>query len=395
MSAEWYLRCIGCGSTFREEPEDFRCPKCDDLLELEKEGLPELRELYASGGKGIWRFSCALPLKEIFSVSLEEGNTPLVKSSNIGEQKIDLHFKVEGSNPTGSFKDRGMTVAISHAISRGARVALCASTGNTSSSLAAYSARAGISSFVIVPENAVSPAKLVQAHLYGASIFKVKGNFDSALKKARSLALSHGAYLVNSINPYRIEGQKTVSYEIYEQLGMRMPDYVFLPVGNAGNISAVFKGFSELVRMGAREELPKIVGVQAEGAGPIAEAFSKNRQTIKPVKNPKTIASAIRIGNPVSWKKCIRAVRESKGTVISVTDEEILASRDELARKEGILVETASAASLAGLRKMISRIPAGSSVVCILTGTGLKDASETASRVVMHDISELRKLLIL
>jgi threonine synthase len=389
----WFLTCIGCNAIFEKDIPSFRCPKCGDLFELQKKRLPELKELYGSSGQGIWRFSSALPIKQEKAVSLDEGGTPLLEARNIKCGNLKIFFKVEGLNPTGSFKDRGMTVAISHALKRGTKLAICASTGNTSSSLAAYSARAGIGSAVIVPANAVSAVKLVQASMHGARIFKVRGNFDLALKKVTDFASKHGFYLVNSINPYRIEGQKTVAYEIYEQLTMEMPDYLFVPVGNAGNISAIFKGFYELLKIGGGKRLPKLVGVQARDASPVVEVYSKNSEKLVPLSNPKTVASAIRIGNPVSWKKALRAVKESKGAMISVTDEEILKARDMLAKEEGLLVEAASAASLAGLLKYRKMLDKSKNVVCILTGTGLKDAYQDSEYLNIESVSELEKIV--
>jgi threonine synthase len=379
-------------SKYKREPEGFRCSKCGDLLEFESPDLPSVEKIFEKKGHGIWRFFNVLPVEEKNSVSLEEGNTPLLKAKNTETKGCELFFKLESLNPTGSFKDRGMTVAISHAYSRNERITICASTGNTSSSLAAYAARAGIISAVIVPEKSVSPAKLFQASMLGARIYTVKGNFDQALKKAGELASKYGAYLVNSINPYRIEGQKTVSFELYEQLGMVMPDYVFLPVGNAGNISAVFKGFSELSSMGAEGRVPKLVGVQAEGANPLAMMLSTKSKKLLPIRKPRTIASAIRIGNPVSWKKAIKAVEQSSGTIIEVSDKDIIKAKKHLAEREGILAESASAASLAGFMKFSEKIKRGSRVVCIITGNGLKEITDY-SNIDLKDVSELEKLL--
>lgn len=299
----------------------------------------------------------------------------MVRSRSLGDKmKLkNLFFKVEGQNPTGSFKDRGMTVAVTRAKRAGAGVLVCASTGNTAASLAAYAARAGLKSSVVLPAGKVAAGKLMQAIAHGARLVQVMGGFDKALKIAvEAVSASDGLYLLNSINPYRIEGQKTVAFEVFEQLG-RVPDLVVLPVGNAGNISAVWKGFRELRDWGITDGVPKLVGVQAEGASPVAEVFRKGSANLRPSKSPETIATAIRIGNPVSWKKAITAIRGSGGTALSVSDAEILRGRRDLASREGTFVENASAAPLAGLAKMSEELDEGSTVVCILTGHGLKD----------------------
>ena len=371
----WRLRCIGCGREYGSDVPSFRCTGCSDLLELVKTRPLRRERLFLEGQRGVWRYRAALPVGGR-PVSMGEGGTPLVKSAQMAASAGvgDLYFKVEGQNPTGSFKDRGMTVAVTRAVQSKARVLICASTGNTSASLAAYAARAGLKSAVVIPAGKVAKGKLVQAVACGASIIRVGGNFDRALE----MAVAAGAelpwlYLVNSMNPYRVEGQKTCAYEIYEQLGGRAPDYVVLPVGNAGNISAVWKGFKELVSWGIIRKAPKLVGVQASGASPIARAIREGSDSITPVEEPETEASAIRIGRPVSWKKALRAIRESGGTAVEVTDDQIRRARAGLASREGVFVEPASAAPVAGLTELKGRVRKDDAVVCINTGHGLKD----------------------
>jgi threonine synthase len=351
------------------------------------------------GVLGVWRYSAAIPHGRREPVSLTEGGTPLVESASLGAGLglYGLFFKIEGQNPTGSFKDRGMTVAVTRAVESGAQVLVCASTGNTAASLAAYAARAGLKSAVILPSGKVATGKLAQAIAHGALLAQVDDGFDRALElTTKAVALSDRLYLMNSINPYRIEGQKTVAFEIYEQLGA-VPDYLVLPVGNAGNISAVWKGFRELRDWGIADRVPRLVGVQAEGASPVAEAYAKGRREVRPWKNPETVASAIRIGNPVSWKKALKAISDSKGMALAVSDYEIVTAKRELARKEGIFVENASAAPLAGLRRIISEVGRDSKAVCILTGHGLKDKLPlgwTRRRPpVARDVKELVRLL--
>ncbi len=373
----WPIRCIECGNEAETELPNSHCGRCGDLLEISTSRLRVgRRALFGSGGPGIWRFRAALPFaRGVVPVSLSEGNTPLVRAENLGAAARvgELYVKNDGQNPTGSFKDRGMTVAVTRAKEMGSRALVCASTGNTAASLAAYAAKARIPAAVVVPQGSVATGKLGQAFSYGARVFGVEGNFDAALKLVFDLVeQDRRFYLVNSVNPFRIEGQKVAAYEMYEQLG-RVPDYLVLPVGNAGNISAIWKGFKELKAFGITRALPRMVGVQAEGAAPIAEAHSR-RAVMRPWSEPLTVATAIKIGNPVSWKKALRAISESGGTALTVSDEEILAAREELATKEGLLVEAASAAPLAALAKL--RLPRSAGVVCVATGNGLKDIAD-------------------
>ena len=315
------------------------------------------------------RYREYLPITEdtpIFTIG--EGDTPLVESANISDSIgcESLHFKLEGCNPTGSFKDRGMVVAVAKALERGVKSIACASTGNTSASAAAYGAYCGLKTTLIVPKGNVARGKLAQAVAYGAHIAMVDGSFDRALEIARELCTKHPIELVNSVNPNRIEGQKTAAFEIIEDLG-DAPDHIFIPVGNAGNIVAYWKGFVESRRREDCKKLPVLNGYQAEGAAPIV--------TGKPVDFPVTVASAIRIGNPASWGKAVSARDESGGTIGSVTDDEILAAYRLLASKEGVFCEPASAASVAGLLKQAkSGVDfSGKKIVCVLTGNGLKD----------------------
>ncbi len=301
-------------------------------------------------------------------ITLGEGDTSLVRSVALDKELGcgELYFKLEGCNPTGSFKDRGMVVAIAKAVESGSRSVICASTGNTSASAAAYGARFSLTVVVIVPKGKIALGKLAQAIAYGAKIIAIQGNFDEALQIVRSLVEKHPVTLVNSLNPYRIEGQKTAAFEIVDDLG-DAPDYLFIPVGNAGNITAYWKGFAEYKQADKASRTPKMMGFQAEGAAPIVKG--------KAIRRPKTIATAIRIGNPASWQGAVAARDQSGGVINCVSDDEILAAYKILARKEGVFGEPASAASVAGLIKMVKQglKLSDKKVVCIITGTGLKD----------------------
>lgn len=318
-------------------------------------------------------------------VSLNEGNTPLIYACHISSlvgDNIEVYLKYEGLNPTGSFKDRGMTMAISKALEEGSKAVICASTGNTSASAACYSARAGLQCIVLIPEGSIALGKLSQACIHGARVIAVKGNFDDALSIVRQIAEKFPITLVNSINPYRIEGQKTGSFEICDRLGDG-PDFHAIPVGNAGNITAYWKGYKEYKAAGLSTRLPVMLGFQAEGAAPIVLGH--------PVKDPHTIATAIKIGNPASWKQAEAARDESHGLIDMVTDDEILAAYKLLAAKEGVFVEPASAASVAGVMKLARRDyfkgKQGSGdgkrvrIVCVLTGHGLKDPDRAIASV--------------
>ena len=304
-------------------------------------------------------------------VTLQEGNTPLIPAPRLAEAAgggFDLYLKYEGLNPTCSFKDRGMTAAMTNAVARGSKIVICASTGNTSASAAAYAGRAGLRCVVLLPHGKIALGKLAQARMYGAEMITLKGNFDDALRLVRELGSQPGVEVVNSINPVRIEGQKTAAFEICDVLG-RVPDFHFLPVGNAGNITAYWKGFREYQEQGRIKALPRMCGFQAAGAAPLVLG--------KPVTDPQTIATAIRIGNPASWDGATKALAESKGVIESVTDAEILTAYSMCARLEGLFAEPASTAPLAGLLRMgrAGLIPKGSLVTLTLTGHGLKDPS--------------------
>lgn len=327
-------------------------------------------------------------------VSLSEGNTPLLRAKNLENHlgiKAAIYLKYEGLNPTGSFKDRGMTVAVSKAIEEKSSAVICASTGNTSASAAAYAAKAHLDCVVLIPDGAIAMGKLAQAITYGAKVIAVKGNFDDALNMVRELSSKRPITLVNSINPNRIEGQKTAAFEICDDLS-EAPDYLLIPVGNAGNITAYWKGFREYNLMGKTKKLPKMLGFQAAGAAPIVEG--------KKIDKPETIATAIRIGNPASWKYADEAIRDSGGKIDKVTDEEILNAYSLLANTEGVFVEPASAASVAGIIKLSEQdlIEAGKTVVCVLTGHGLKDpdtAIKNGAQPILVDaeIDELEKTI--
>ena len=315
----------------------------------------------------LWRYRDRLPVEPL--VTLGEGDTPLIPAPRVSERAgCDVWLKFEGANPTGSFKDRGMTVAVSAALAEGAEAVVCASTGNTAASAAAYAGRAGLRGAVIVPEGKIATGKLAQALMHGARVVALRGNFDQALRLVRELVEKHPIALVNSVNDYRIEGQKTGAFEVCDELG-DPPDVLAIPVGNAGNITSWWRGFEEWAADGAVAR-PALHGYQAAGAAPLVHGA--------PVENPETVASAIRIGNPARWEEAMNAVTASRGAIRAVTDDEILAAYEFLGAAEGVFCEPASAASVAGLLK--HGAPAGSRVVCVLTGHGLKDPQTALSR---------------
>ncbi|MBN2831669.1 MAG: threonine synthase [Candidatus Omnitrophica bacterium] len=333
----------------------------------------------------ISRYKRFLPVSDNTKViTLNEGNTPLIPSlwlSKILGEGFEVYLKYEGLNPTGSFKDRGMTMAISKAKEEGSKAVICASTGNTSASAAAYAARAGIKCIVLIPKGAIALGKLSQALIHGAEVLAIDGNFDDALSLVKEIAQKYPVTLVNSINPFRIEGQKTASFEICDTL-KDAPDFQVMPVGNAGNITAYWKGYKEYQKEGLSKKLPKMLGFQAEGAAPIVKGH--------PIKNPETIATAIRIGNPASWKQAEQARDESGGLIDMVSDEEILDAYKSLAKYDGVFVEPASAASVAGLIKLSQRgyfkndKQTGKQAIriaCILTGHGLKDPDRAVKSI--------------
>lgn len=341
----------------------------------------------------IKRYTEFLPISDKTPiVTLGEGNTPLVQAVNLpghlGSPDLKLYFKLEGLNPTGSFKDRGMTLAISKAVEAGSRAVICASTGNTSASAAAFATKAALTCYVLLPAGHVALGKLAQAILYGAKVIAIDGNFDVAIEMVRKLAAESNLTIVNSINPFRLEGQKTAAFEVVEQLG-EAPDYLFIPVGNAGNISAYWRGFKDYKQVGKAGSAPAMFGFEAEGSAAMVRG--------EPIAEPETIATAIRIGNPASWQEAAQAAVESNGKIDSVTDDEILAAYSLVARQEGIFCEPSSAASLAGLIKHIKlgTISGKKRVVCVLTGNGLKDPN-SAMNLVKADLTavppELDKL---
>jgi threonine synthase len=323
------------------------------------------------------RYGKYLPVSEKTPhVNMEEGSTPLVRLERLGDElEIELWAKLEGCNPSGSFKDRGMVLAVAKALEDGARAIVCASTGNTSASAAAYAANVGIPCYVLLPSGHVALGKLAQALIYGAKVISVEGNFDRALEMAREVSEKHGIAMVNSVNPYRIISQKTGAWEICDALS-RAPDVHVIPVGNAGNISAYWAGYKDYMEWGETSSLPRMIGIQAEGAAPLA--------TGKPCPNPETVATAIRIGNPVSARTAREAVSESGGFFETVTDGEILAAQSKLASQSGIFAEPASCTTIAGLVKLKNsgRLPRGAKVAAVLTGNGLKDPDAAISRVV-------------
>lgn len=327
-------------------------------------------------------------------ITIGEGDTPLVRSRKLEEELCcgELYFKLEGCNPTGSFKDRGMVVAVARAMEAGSKAIACASTGNTSASAAAYGARCGLKVFVLVPKEKIAPGKLAQALVFGAQVIGINGNFDQCLQMVRALTQRHPITLVNSLNPHRIEGQKTAAFEIADALG-QAPDYLFLPVGNAGNITAYWRGFVQYREAGRTRNLPRMMGFEAEGAA----AIVRN----KVIENPETIATAIRIGNPASWQGAVAARDESGGVIDCVSDDEILKAYRLLAVKEGIFGEPASAASLAGLIKSVRNGLSlmSKKVVCVITGSGLKDADTALKQApslteVTADLATIEQIML-
>ncbi|MFB6083967.1 MAG: threonine synthase [Halorientalis sp.] len=377
-----WLTCIECGETFAPfETVRYTCDDCDGLLEARYADAPTFDGFE---GRGVWRYSSALPFEE--GVTLPEGDTPLHYVPDL-EDDIgvrNLRIKHEGMNPTGSFKDRGMTVGVRVAQEVGVDRLACASTGNTSAALSAYGARANLETLVLLPSGKVAAGKVAQASLHGARILEVDGNFDSCLDIVQDLADRGEAYLLNSLNPFRLEGQKTIGFEIlerfYEDEG-RFPDRIVLPVGNAGNTAALYKAFRELVRGGdlAPGDVPKLTGVQAEGAAPMVEAVENGWEDTERWDEVETRATAIRIGNPVNAPKALPGIRNTGGTAVAVSDERITEAQRDLA-EQGVGVEPASAASVAGLRKLrlAGEVDPGEDVVCLTTGHLLKDPDAAA-----------------
>ena len=369
------LRCVACGSLHPPDPWLFTCRVCGALLDVVMPANTSFKWGRA-GRLSVWRYRDLLPLADgVEPVSLGEGGTPLVRIPRVAG--VNVFVKLEGSNPTGSFKDRGMTLGVTIARSLKVEGVIVASTGNTAASASAYAARAGLRCLIFLPRGGVAKGKLLQALLHGAEVVEVDGFFDDALEfvlEEYVLRGSRNLYPLNSINPWRLEGQKTVAFEIVEELG-GAPDAVVVPVGNAGNISAIWKGFKELWEADLIDRRPRMIGVQAAGAAPLAITWSTRSRGLRIEENPTTIASAIRIGKPVNWVKAIKAVEESRGAFITVTDEEILKAMMMLAKLEGVGVEPSSAASLAGYLKAVEEglVDRDERVVLVATGHALKD----------------------
>ncbi len=379
----YQLKCINCKSYHDPKEVSYLCNKCKDLLDIEYDyenitNIIDYERWHRNVGS-VWKYFELLPINDLSKkISLEEGGTRLHECNRFAEYLgiHQLYVKNEGENPTGSFKDRGMTIGITKAVEIGAKKVICASTGNTSASLAAYATKAGLDCIVLIPSGKIALGKLSQAMIHGAKVIKIEGNFDDALNAVLKLTESNDQlYLLNSINPYRIEGQKTLAFEVWNQLENSSPDIVIVPVGNAANISAIWKGFIELRQLDFASDLPRMIGIQAEGASPIVKAFKEGSSKIIPIKEPNTIATAIRIGSPVSWKKALNSVLESSGSMETVKDKEILEAQKMFAKLEGLFIEPASAASIAGLKKLVEsgQIDKNEKIICIATGHGLKD----------------------
>jgi len=386
-------RCIdpACGARFGLNDRLYVCPSCGGLLDVALKAAtdtdPEALRAVWTGRlasfaprdrSGVWRYRELLPFaSDAPIVTLAEGNTPLYDAPvSAAYCELDgLTLKHQGCNPTGSFKDTGMTTAVTQALILGVKTVVCASTGNTAASLAAYAARAHLQCAILVPRGQISHAKLAQSLDYGAAVLELDGNFDDAMRVIRELADDESIYLVNSINPFRIEGQKTVAAELLQQRDWRVPDHVVVPGGNLGNSSALGKGFKELKDLGLIDRLPRLSVVQAEGAAPFASLFESASDVLIPIEHPQTLATAIKIGAPVSWKKALRAVLESGGRVLSVSEQEIADAKAIIGR-DGVGCEPASATTVAGIKRLVASRVIGSEtdVVAVLTGHILKDA---------------------
>lgn len=405
--APYVMRCIECGKTHDMSKPAYACSSCGNLLEVEMDTREAAERLEKSDFRkrpiSVWKYRELIPVNpRVDVVSLREGGTPLLDCVRLGKKLglENLHIKFDGMNPTGSFKDRGMTVGITKAKELGMKTVTCASTGNTSASLAAYAGVAGLKCVVLIPEGKIALGKLAQAMMHGSVVVQVRGNFDQALEMVMRSSETLGMYVLNSVNPFRIEGQKTAAFEVCDQMGRKAPDCLYIPVGNGGNSAAYWKGFAEYEALGEVEGHPAIRGVQAAGAAPIASMFMNESDKFVPVKNPETVATAIRIGNPANWKKTVRAIRNSGGTVSTVTDDEILSAQRLLARHEGIFAEPAGAAALAGLVKDLERgvVDRSAEVVCVSTGHGLKDpdvaiGQSAKPRTVDVSMSALERLI--
>ena len=405
--APFEMRCIECGRTHDMSRPAYACNSCGNLLEIKVDEASAKERLSKSDFRkrplSVWKYKELIPVglrADVYSMS--EGGTPLIKCRGLAEEYgfKRLYIKFDGTNPTGSFKDRGMTVGITKAKELGMKIVTCASTGNTSASLAAYAGRAGLRCVVLIPEGKVALGKLAQAMMHGALVVSVKGNFDQALDMVMKAAKELDMYVLNSVNPFRIEGQKTAAYEVCDQLGGKSPDYLYIPVGNGGNSAAYWKGFAEYESMGLSAGHPKIRGIQAEGAAPVANMFASGSSELTPVQKPETVATAIRIGNPANWKKTVRAIKESGGGARSVSDKDILQAQKALASLEGIFAEPAGATAFAGLIKDLEEglVDRASEIVCVSTGHGLKDpdiavSQSTKPKVIDATLDALKELL--
>lgn len=396
-------QCISssCGGVYKLTERVYVCPRCGGPLEVQVRrdaqfAAAQLRERWRSRASsqdprdrsGVWRYRDLLPFEDSAPiVTLFEGNTPVYEAPRCADycRLGELRLKHEGCNPTGSFKDTGMTVAVTHALLLRATTAVCASTGNTAASLAAYSARAGLQCAILMPRGQITAAKLAQSMDYGAVVCEIDGNFDDCMRLIQEVGEDPSTYIANSINPFRIEGQKTVAFELMEQCGWEVPDHVVVPGGNLGNVTAFGKGFSELVSLRLIDRVPKLHVIQAEGSAPFARAFAELKQrgatatqplpdTITPEPRPRTLATAIKIGAPVSWKKGLRAVLQTQGQVLAVTEQEIADAKAMIGR-DGIGCEPASATTVAGIKKLVAggHIGGKETVIAVLTGHVLKD----------------------
>lgn len=393
-----FLRCIeaNCEERFAIDERIYTCRRCGGLLDVQYDfnlatTPDELKAIFrkrrAAGTKlersGVWRFRELLPFVDDLSrvVTLAEGNTPIYDARRPAEYAglDELRFKHQGLNPTGSFKDNGMTTGVTQAVALGAPAVACASTGNTSASMAAYAARTGMRAFVFIPADQIAYGKLSQSLEYGAKVVEIEGNFDDAMRLVRELADETDLYLLNSINPFRLEGQKTIIIEMMEQCGWQAPDWIVLPGGNLGNTSAFGKALHEMKKLGFIDRMPRLAVIQAEGAAPFYDLFvSSDKSALRPVAHPATLATAIRIGNPVSWKKALRALKCTDGVVERVTEQEIADAKAIIGR-DGIGCEPASAATLAGIKRLVTSgvINESDNVIAVLTGNLLKDPSYT------------------
>ena len=405
--SSYELKCIECGRSHDATTPVYACSSCGNLLEAVLD-LPTARDElvrshYRKRELSVWRYRELIPVDPGASpFTLSEGGTPLARCDRIAEKLglRSLWIKFDGTNPTGSFKDRGMTVGVTKAVELGMKVVTCASTGNTSASLAAYAGMAGLKCVVLIPEGKVALGKLAQAMMHGATVVSIRGNFDQALEMVMEASDRLGMYVLNSVNPFRIEGQKTGAFEICDQLGGVSPDYLYIPVGNGGNSAAYWKGFKEYSDMGLSTGRPALRGIQAEGSAPVAKMFSDGADELVPVEEPETVATAIRIGNPANWKKTVRAIRESGGTASTVSDDDILGAQKLMARMEGIFPEPAGAAALAGLIKDVEAgaVDVTAEIVCVSTGHGLKDPDTAIGQcarpvTIDADIASLERLI--